>query len=723
MPSQADVLTAFSEEALHDFQRPYQPPGKGLDSSGIPGYYKGRLKHATAEDVNSAVSHYSTAVLERWNTLKSRYTERHQDIKDGWLAMNNKTRRTVLLGALPGIPKDHSPHWKVWLDHTEHTKDDDPKKSTQNPIPQKHRTKFLCPSINQADLLKRDLLWIFISARASNTPDHFAHADMNEISFGCEVSALTSLWLDAHVVTLRHSYTEAGQTETYGQLYEEDDPSYNDRGAKLFDLYDFPLHKGLLILKQQAIIYDFLSKYCEGITKWADSNSKPYTSIEHFPIPAPLEKDAGEAQYRLPFNLDLTILIEVISSQKVLAENHVWSLREDSGYYLHFLEQFYDHRAEHVPLAKSLGRVLSPDDIGRGAMTGGTEDLILSSILDLEFWSSLERYIRELADLERESRDTIVLQNDLPEKLLIAFLVVLHFLDGAALMLMARLKKTIIFSPQLRIFFEGQQKSDLDPATDFPGRRRGSTGITAIACKIVKNPPKLASDAFESLMLLSRTVDATPTALMFQVQRLKELIESDIASKVFSDLFIERVNHLSIVFHCANQINLYQLWAAGFRTKLKTHGGAVLKLMGDDLTLFKSISAITIPGNILRLGNSDHDRLRYPANDRRTKIRVERIRTSEANLDRLWEAVDRHLERSTITLPYLRQLLNSNRKLHRTSEYVAYQEDSQALPPPLMESLSEYYWKFQSSTESTINHALSAAPKPKVKTRPQAQVS
>jgi hypothetical protein len=109
MPSQADVLTAFSEEALHDFQRPYQPPGKGLDSSGIPGYYKGRLKHATAEDVNSAVSHYSTAVLERWNTLKSRYTERHQDIKDGWLAMNNKTRRTVLLGALPGIPKDHSP--------------------------------------------------------------------------------------------------------------------------------------------------------------------------------------------------------------------------------------------------------------------------------------------------------------------------------------------------------------------------------------------------------------------------------------------------------------------------------------------------------------------------------------------------------------------------------------------------------------------------------------
>jgi hypothetical protein len=127
MTSQADVLTAFSEEGLHDFQRPYQPPGKGSDSSGIPGYCKSRLKHATAEDVNSAVSHYSTAVLERWNRLKSRYTERHQDIKDGWLAMNNKARRTVLLEALPGISKDHSPHWKVWLDHTEHTKDDDPK--------------------------------------------------------------------------------------------------------------------------------------------------------------------------------------------------------------------------------------------------------------------------------------------------------------------------------------------------------------------------------------------------------------------------------------------------------------------------------------------------------------------------------------------------------------------------------------------------------------------
>jgi hypothetical protein len=204
-------------------------------------------------------------------------------------------------------------------------------------------------------------------------------------------------------------------------------------------------------------------------------------------------------------------------------------------------------------------------------MTGGTEDLILSFILDLEFWSSLERHIRELADLKRESRDTVVLQNDLPEKVLIAFLVVLHFHDGAALMLMARLKKTIPFFPQLRICFEGQQKSDLDPATDFPGRGRG---ITAIACKIVKTPPKLASDAFESLILLSRTMDATPTALMFQVQRLKELIEADTASKVFSDLFIERVNHLSIVFHCAKQINLYQPWAAGFRTKLKTWRGS-----------------------------------------------------------------------------------------------------------------------------------------------------
>jgi hypothetical protein len=53
---------------------------------------------------------------------------------------------------------------------------------------------------------------------------------------------------------------------------------------------------------------------------------------------------------------------------------------------------------------------------------------------------------------------------------------------------------------------------------------------------------------------------------------------------------------------------------------------------------------------------------------------------------------------------------------------VAYQEDSQALPLPLMEPLSDYYWKLQFSTESTINHALSAAPKAKVKTCPKAQV-
>jgi hypothetical protein len=215
---------------------------------------------------------------------QSQYTERHQDIKDGWFAMDNKTRRAVLLEALSGVPKDYSSYWKAWLDHKEHTKDDPSHKSTQTPISQKHRTKFLSPSINQADLLKRDLLWIFIPARASNTADRFAQADFNEMTFGWEVGALTSYWLDEHVVALRYCHAEAGQTETNGQLYRDDeDPSFSGRGEKLLELYDFRPHQELLILEQQAIIYKFLSTCCEGITRWVDSNSRPYTSMDQYP--------------------------------------------------------------------------------------------------------------------------------------------------------------------------------------------------------------------------------------------------------------------------------------------------------------------------------------------------------------------------------------------------------------------------------------------------------
>lgn len=58
---------------------------------------------------------------------------------------------------------------------------------------------------------------------------------------------------------------------------------------------------------------------------------------------------AAEAPYRLPASLNLSRLKAIVAAKRSAAEDHIWSLREDPGYFADAALVRKEHRRELLP--------------------------------------------------------------------------------------------------------------------------------------------------------------------------------------------------------------------------------------------------------------------------------------------------------------------------------------------------------------------------------------
>ncbi|EQB55319.1 hypothetical protein CGLO_04762 [Colletotrichum gloeosporioides Cg-14] len=114
--------------------------------------------------------------------------------------------------------------------------------------------------------------------------------------------------------------------------------------------------EGLLVLAAQERTLSFLVKCCELILHDIPSDT---LTTDVFPVqPEPEFKNeqetdgfdslvgmAAEAPYRLPARLDLNRIQSLLGAKVAAARDHIWSLREDPGYF-----------SEQLPRSRSTGR-------------------------------------------------------------------------------------------------------------------------------------------------------------------------------------------------------------------------------------------------------------------------------------------------------------------------------------------------------------------------------
>jgi hypothetical protein len=401
-----------------------------MDAMGLKGAYNPKHMYPgspfapsvypTPAEVRQQAKTGSQKVLSDWDTLR-KIVERHAEVLEKrWVKKTKKKQKDLLLQAWPNMSSSHRPDYEAYRKENtgRHWK------GLSN-----FQEAYKWPYINQQDLSSRSLI-VFINSRARNPPSVFARADLDATRLG-SVGHFIKEPAFLQGFTL---FMDGDTTDTYGKLVSWDD---DEKAADLMvSQRQFTPGDGLRVFELQERIYPFLVKCCEIILH--DLLDSGTLSNDQFPIvsetvatPAAepsaiteilpsLASISAEAPYRLPANLDLDRLRGMFAARLSAAEDHLWELREDPGYFADTVIDWSEHRNDRL-----LDTFGNPHPTGPHT-TQFWERVIRNVIADAysgyETWSLLHRQVNSLCALKEKYNDVISYDRQLPDEYLVALL-------------------------------------------------------------------------------------------------------------------------------------------------------------------------------------------------------------------------------------------------------------------------------------------------------------
>lgn len=661
----------------------------------------------SSQEVRSKARVLSEKVLGNWKLL-SDITERYEaTIQKRWIKKTKEQRKKILTGAWPKMSLSHRPDFAAF------------KTKPAGQIGDSRREAYMWPYINLEDLLKSKVLFLLLlNSRGRNKPDAFAQADLNACRFGRITSALVPAFLNEHVMM----FTGRDTPETYGELVAwTDHPEAfhwlsSQRGANPGE--------GLFILEIQERLYIFLVDCCKAILHDISEKTLADPTVSIAPEPpsvssneaglASLATTAAEAPYRLPANLDLKRLESLVAAKLSAAEDHVWTLREDPGYFTETVLDWKEHRQECLPdTQRHKHPVFNSPTQERIFWERVIGNSIVSALVSIEVWGSIHEQVVTLQRLKEKYADSISPEKDLPEEYAFAFYRLDHHLRQFSKGPINTLKTGFVASPPMRPYFV---RLPQDPTNT----------IIQITKRAGLSKDQTRDELTWIFMTMFDEHQLHLVGLNTLIDELGRMMESDTKAKEFISPWVtDKISDLSVFSQCIHQIELYHPWAATFGTGMATRED---ELNRDYLKTQKLIEAYVrtkFGGSITSLGTPSGGRFYYPVEKRRTRENTEAMMQAEENLDAFWRAVDRELMSKSSISSRLQKLL-SQRVLQRTPEWI----EPAKVPKPgtaapdisiLRKPLSELYFQLEQSTERTINREKLSAPKAKVKTRGAAQ--
>jgi hypothetical protein len=374
----------------------------------------------TPAEIRQQAKDGSQKVLQDWDRLR-KIVERHAEtLEKRWMKKTRKKQKELLLQAWPNMSPAHRPDYEAYR-----------QENTGRRLKglSRFQEAYKWPYINQQDLSSR-LLIVFINSRARNPPSMFARADTDATRLGSIGRFIKEpAFLYGHTM-----FMDGGTPETYGRLVSWDD---DEEAANLmYSSRQFFPGDGLRVFELQEKVYPFLVKCCELILHDLIESGTPFD--ERFPIlpdSSPIKESrppasteilpslatiSAEAPYRLPANLDLDRLKGILAARLSAAEDNLWLLREDPGYFADTIMDWSEHRNDR--LLDTRGQ-LHPS----GPQTTEFWERIIRNVTanaysDFETWSLLHRQVNRLCALKEKYKTEISYDQQLPEEYLIAIL-------------------------------------------------------------------------------------------------------------------------------------------------------------------------------------------------------------------------------------------------------------------------------------------------------------
>lgn len=414
-------------------------------------------KKLTNDEIAVLARKFSHQIFADWTKLNAILKRFEEVIQKRWMKKNEKKRRAILLQAWPDMAPTHRPDFvgfrKVFKNTT------------------RSRTmlskSYLWPYINLEDLLQRHLLLLFINSRGRNLPDRFVSMDVDSAHLGKGWNFDDDNLADGTIVRFDPVKHKDGVSLLL--LHEARDPC--TYGKIVVCKGDEPLKKsafmyhprfGLLGLEIQQGIYSFLLDVVKLILH--DVEPDQFFLAPHVPAPpVPRQKTEGwlsfsaqtlEAPYGVPQILDLERIKSLVSARRSAAEDHLWLLREDPGYFLETLKDWKEH--DTITVKHSCSRCYNVV----------AAKMISDAFTYFSFWYHISRLLQDLSPLEDQLRRADQECLRLPRKEELIWAEILEVVDYLIFEPINALRIGVPPSPRLRHCFDlPDHPSTSDPLT------------------------------------------------------------------------------------------------------------------------------------------------------------------------------------------------------------------------------------------------------------------
>jgi len=617
-------------------------------------------------EVEQQASTLSRAVFNSWNKLHQILDRHEETIRRRWNKKSQLQREKVLLSAFPNIPYPHRPDHQILMRLLEngycHCCKNRGKPQFANFVKARNDAAFKCPQINLEDLAKGKTLLLFLNARGRNLPHVFAHSDLRTCELGRHSSEIPTGYLHCYTMYLAGQLT----VESYGRLVHWDDEGvvFGTVGQTL----QFEPGHGLLVLELQSRILDFLVECCAEILKDFSRDEILNLEIPAQPQPPPLTTDDGishiqlstivaEEPYRLPTNLDITRLLTLLEARRNAAEDHIWEMREDPGYFSSVLSDYHDHRAEVIRDSDGKSHLNQNDS--------SAWDRILSTAVacayeDLLSWNKLHRLLSMLRSQINRSDGILDPQRRLPEKFEKHLVRVYSTLGRLCLGMVQRFIVALACShPMSARFSRCPHKS--------------GTGFDAgIIIKSAKN----RKSSFEPLLVLVNHLAHQKDSMAASYGTIIEIqyyLDHDPAqNNVFSSFVAKIFSDLVLITQIAQQLDNFYPWMPLFihhraqQHREPRHPASNIEGMINVLQQPK-------PFSVNDLVNPRSKKFYYPIEKAYSATQVQAMQQAEANLDELWGKLEVYFRTRyphSLASLFKAHCVSNIREVRRTPDYI-----------------------------------------------------
>ncbi|EMD58813.1 hypothetical protein COCSADRAFT_41383 [Bipolaris sorokiniana ND90Pr] len=610
----------------------------------LPGNIPKPSAFLTPKDVEKE-ARARAAKLFQHRDLLEKIVERHEEtIRTRWGKKTRSQKRKVLLEAWPGMSSEHRPDVAAWKKHsTSDTKE-----------------AYMWPYINLEDLTKTKTLLIMLHYRGRNQPHEFVRSDLEQAALGEASGATMRGFLDEYTML----FADRKTPKSYVKLisWDDDDDAFE---SMTNGIGMHPGH-GLQALEIQERIWSFLVKCCQILLQDIQSMTKspvlpnPGPPITQDLDVASLQIKSFEAPYRTPTHLDFARLKTLASEERNWREEHLWSLREDPSYFAEMMHEQAEHRPEMLldtlrnehPLLKEPGRPLFWNRV--------IGNVVIQAYFGFATFDEVLKQINNVANIYEKRKATLKPDEDLPADLLSAFQHLRFLLGAARTDIVNCLKIELFASPPLRPFC---RREPHDPKSDV---------IRSAYC------PPLQEHAVHRLMPLFDILFDDQQLFVFGLHTVTDEIERLTAkdpavAALLTPRIASRLSSLSVVSECLQQIHFFQPWARKIEDGMDSKACELQKQYNRTFKGWLPILNAKFEGSqIYRYADPTDGKFNYPTDRRQNKQNVETMRESEANLDILWRAVDRHYRSRSANSQHdmVAHMLRSNRKIQRTPVWV-----------------------------------------------------